>query len=195
MEWNELQDQWQRWSDANAEVRLQRPDASARLWRRIRSRDVLESALAALLALAFAVAAYALLAAGLRVSGAFSVFLVAAIIYVPWRLWRVRRMIPEPDPNRPVHEFLAAERAALVAQASMLRSVARWYYGPIAVGVIGFFTGIAGLSLASLGYALIVIGLCAAIEYWNRAAAGKSVQPAIDRIDEQIRQLEEQTDD
>ncbi len=190
MEWNELQAQWQS-RDADARS-LTRPQASARLWRRIRSRDLIETAAAVLLAPCFGIAAYALFAAGFRVSAAFSLFLVAAIVYVPLRLRRARRMIPEPDPNRPVREFLAAERAALLGQAEMLRSVARWYCGPIGIGVIGFFAGIAGATMLSLGYGLLVVALCAGIEYANRHAAERGIRPAIDRIDDQIRQLEDE---
>jgi uncharacterized membrane protein YfcA len=195
MEWNEMRTQWQQERVADDPVRLSRPEGTARLWRRVRSRDGLETLVAGLLALFFGAAAVVLFTDGLWVAAAFSLFLVAVVVYIPFRLWRSRRLIPEPDPERPVREFLAAERDAMVAQDAMLRSVARWYYGPIAVGVIGFYTGIQGLSVSSAIYAAIVIALCAAIEVMNRRAVEKSIRPAIEQIDEQIEQLEEQDHD
>jgi len=191
MDWNEMRAQWQRHAAPGDEPRLERPRETARIWRRVRWRDLLETGVAALLVPFFAGIAYWLASSGMRLAAAFALMLVLVLIYIPWRLWRSRRLIPEPDPEQPVRDFLRAERAAMIAQADMLRSVARWYYGPIAVGVIGFYTSIHGAALSSLIYAAVVLALCAAIEAGNRIAARKGFEPAIEQIDQQIRQLEE----
>lgn len=195
MDWNELRSKWQARDGAGAADVLARPDSVRRLWGRVRWRDTLESVVAFLLVPFFAVTAFWLARGGLWLAAAFAVFLVAVLVYIPWRLWRARRLIPQPDPNRPVREFLAAERAALAAQATMLRSVSRWYYGPIAVGVVGFYASIQGAAGSTLLYALFVFALCAAIEAANQCAVRMRFQPAIDLLDKQIHQLEDESDD
>lgn len=194
MDWNALRSKWQKREDAAGSGRLERPGGAARLWHRVRSRDLLETAVAIPLVPFFAVCAYWMAREGMWITAFFALFLVAVIVYIPRRLWRARRLIPRPDPNRPVREFLAAERAALAAQAEMLGSVARWYYGPIAVGVLGFYVSIKGFALSSLLYTLFVIALCVAIEAANRCAVRTRFLPAIEMIDEQIDQLEKEDD-
>ena len=195
MDWEELRNEWQTRDGAAAAQELARPEEVRRLWKRVGWRDALETGIALLLVPCFAFMGYWLAQDGLWLAAAFSAMLVVVLLYIPWRLRRIRRLIPTPDPRQPVHDFLVAERAALAAQARLVRSVARWYYGPIAVGVIGFYTSIQGLSLSSLVYAGFVLALCAAIEAGNRAAAAKGFEPAIDELDKQIRQLEDESND
>lgn len=195
MDWDDMRKTWQRHGTSNGKVRLERPGGASRIWRRVRSRDSLETLVAVLLVPFFGATAIWMFRESQWIPGVFALFLVGVIVYIPWRLWRTRRLIPQVDPDRSVREFLVAERSALAAQADMLRRVASWYYGPIAVGVIGFYTSIHGASLSSLIYALFVLVLCTAIEVVNRAAANTRFQRAIDEIDEQIHQLEDENHD
>lgn len=193
MDWNELRSDWQaRHDEAPAALEL-RPDARERLWHRVRSRDRLETAVALLLLPVFGCAAVILGLAGLWVPALFSAGLVAAIAYIPFRLRRARRRIPVPDPGAPVLEFLGAERVALAAQADMLRSVARWYSGPICIGVIGFFVSQSGLTLMSAIYTLFVIYTFIAIEFANRSAVRKHFEPAIEAVEHQISNLNQES--
>jgi len=193
MDWDDLRNDWQSRIEAQPAMTRPRPDARQRLWRRVRVRDGLETAAALLMLPVFGFAAVWLAQDELWVSALFAAALVGALIYIPLRLRRERRRIPEPDPGRPVLEFLQAERSALEAQVDMLRSVARWYAGPIAIGVVGFFVGLAGFTLASLLYTLLVVGLFAAVEYANRAAVRKRFEPALEQIDDQISELQQES--
>lgn len=194
MDWDELRSKWQTRDEASGPSRLERPGGAARLWQRVHSRDGLESVVAFLLIPFFGATTFFTIREGQWLAAGFAVYLVAVLIFIPWRLWRARRLIPWPDPNRPVREFLLDERAALAAQAGMLRTVSRWYYGPIAIGVVGFYAGIHGAALSTLLYAVFVVALCAFIEAANRHAVRTRFQPAIDMIDEQIHQMEEDHD-
>lgn len=195
MDWDELRSRWQTHDEESGPGRLERPGGTAHLWRQVRSRDGLESVVAFLLIPFFGTMAFFTIREGQWLAAGFAVFLVAVLIYIPWRLWRGRRIIPLPDPNRPVREFLLEERAALAAQAGMLRTVSRWYYGPIAVGVIGFYAGIHGAALSTLVYAALVAAMCIFIEVVNRHAVRTRFRPAIDMIDQQIHELENESDD
>lgn len=197
MDWNELRSGWQARGDRNeaaAEISLElRSHAQQTLWRRVKWRDGLETVVALLLAPGFAFTAWWLAQAGLWWPAGFAAALVIAIVYIPIRLWRARRRIPVLDPGVPVIEFLRAERSALQAQAAMLSSVARWYSGPICVGVVGFYTSLKGPTVDSLIYALFVLGLFLAIEFGNRLAVRKRFEPAIDTLDHQISLLEQES--
>jgi Flp pilus assembly protein TadB len=193
MDWNELRSDWQaRRDDAPVGLEL-RPDAREQLWRRVRFRDGVETLVALLMLPVFGFAAVRLAQAGWWPAALFAAGLCVAILYIPIRLWRARQRIPVPDPGAPVLEFLRAEREALAVQADMLRSVARWYSGPICVGVIGFFVSLNGFTLPSLLYTLFVIGLFAWIEWANRAAVRMRFEPELDAIDRQISSLRQES--
>jgi hypothetical protein len=193
MDWNELRNDWQARSDRTTVDLDLRPDERERLWRRVRIRDRLETPVALLLVPLFGFAAVTLARAGLWIPAAFSAGLVAVLIYIPLRLRRARREIPGPDPGLSVLAFLDAERSALTAQADMLRSVARWYSGPVCIGVVGFFVSLAGPSIESLLYTLFVAALFVAIEVMNRVAVRKRFEPAIEQLDEQISILNQES--
>lgn len=190
MNWNELRNDWQgRPGDLPPTSDLRRPDGQERLWRRVRFRDAIETAVALVLLPLFGLAALGMAKAGEWIAALFAVALVLAIAYIPYRLWQARRSIPEPDPSEPVSSFLVAERAALVAQAEMLRTVARWYSGPICIGVVGFFISVAGFGIDALLYALVVGGVFISIEVGNRAAVRKRFEPAIAAVEAQIESI------
>jgi len=192
MDWNQLRQNWQSRSDARSAGLTLRPDQHERLWRRVRFRDALESVVAVLMLPIFGFAAVQSFVAGLWVTGLIAVGLILAIAYVPLRLWQARRRIPVPDPGQSVLGFLQAERAALSAQADMLRSVARWYSGPLCFGALAFFLSLSGPGLDALLYALVCIGLFIAIEFFNRAAVRKRFEPAIAALDDQISTLQKE---
>jgi hypothetical protein len=193
MDWNQLRQDWQTRSDARSSDVDLRPDRHRRLWKQVRFRDALETGVALLMLPIFGFAALRLMQSGQWLPGLIAAGLVLAIAYIPLRLWQARRRIPVPDPGQPVLRFLEAERAALCAQADMLRSVARWYSGPICIGVVAFYASLAGPGLDLLGYALVVAGLFIAIEYANRSAVRKRFEPAIEALDQQISTFKQET--
>lgn len=194
MDWERIRAEWQSRSEAHDERALRAPSGLARLWSRVRWRDRIETAVAALMAPFFAAMAIWLVSGGLLLAAGFSLWLTLCCIYVPLRLHRARRLIPSPDPEWPVLEFLRAERDALSAQREMLSSVWRWYWGPIAVGVIGFFVSIRGLAWVSAGYAALVVVVSLAIDYANRMTVRRQIEPALRMLDEQIDEIEDNDD-
>lgn len=189
MNWNDIQAQWKRTADPSASIEAAELVPARPIWRIIRRRDGLESVVGVLLALFFAGISVLLFQATLPLPALFALWLTLVCIYIPLRLRRARQMIPTPDPGQPVIEFLRAERAALVGQAQMLSSVWLWYWGPIAVGTIGFYVSVTGWNTRSLAYVAFVIAVCAGVEYLNRKAVRHSIAPAIAAVDQQIADL------
>jgi hypothetical protein len=194
MDWQRIRADWQSRSEPHAERALSAPSGLTRLWSRVRRRDRIETAVAIVMAPLFAAMAVWLFSEGLLVAAGFSAWLTLCCIYVPLRLRAARRLIPEPHPEQPVLEFLHAEREALRMQREMLASVWRWYWGPIAVGVVGFFVGIRGLDWVSAGYVALVVMVSLAIEVANRMAVRHQIEPALRVLDEQIDEIEDNDD-
>lgn len=200
MEWNELRNGWQtrasdRKNGAPISADQLRPDARRRIWTQVRGRDWLETLVALTLAPFFGWVAVQMLTVGLYLAAFFAAFLVASVLRIAVRLWRARARIPDPDPGRSVLDFLRAERDALVAQADLLSSVARWYWGPIGVGTVGLFAGIRGMAPASFAYAACVVLLCIGIEYLNRRAVRTRFRPAIAAVEQQIESIKKQNEE
>lgn len=195
MDWNDLRDQWQARDPAPAVPERLRPTPRTKLWQRVRRRDLLETAVAIPLVPLFGVAAVVLAIAGLPVAAASAGFLAIVVAWIPFRLWRARRSIPVPDPGGTALAFLRSERLALAQQAGLLSSVARWYWGPIGIGVIGMVVGIRGFTPDALAYAGFVAVLCAAIEVGNRFAVRNAIRPAIAAVDQQILELRKELEE
>lgn len=190
MEWSDLRANWQQ-KNIDIKVEAQRPAVTQRLWHSVKQRDALETAVAVITASVFGVTAVGLGQGGQWVAAAFALFLVAALAGIVLRLRHARRRIPKPDPEQSVLDFLRAEQRAIVAQSKMLSSTFIWYWGPIAFGVIGFFTSLNGLAAVSLAYAIVVIGMGIGIEIANRRVVTRQLEPALRWLSDQISSLEE----
>ena len=195
MDWEDLRDQWQARTPGAIDTAALRPPGRVRLWQRVRRRDAVETLVALPMIPFFAATSYKLWTGGLWIPSLFALILLAVVTWIPIRLWHARRSIPEPDPGGTVLAFLTAERAALVVQAELLSTVARWYWGPIAFGVIGLSISIRGLSWASLAYAGFVVALCTVIEMANRAAVRSRFVPAIESVERQIEEINKKVED
>ncbi len=191
MEWTDLRAQWQALESATTKT-PERPPLTARLWHSIRHRDRLETGAGLLTAAAFIVAAALFALAGEWMTVGFALYLVGCIALILVKLHQVRQQIPMPDPEVSVLAFLRAEHRALESQAKMMSTTFIWYWGPIAVGVIGFFTSLRGFDLMALAYALVVFFIGFWIEALNRAAVRKQIKPALKWVAEQVTQLEEE---
>ena len=191
MDWDRIRSDWQSRPAEGIGRALPQPTRFSQLWRRIRWRDWVETTVAVVLALFFGATAGLMFFAAMPVPAGFAIWLTLVCIYIPLKLMRVRRLIPEADPEQPVIEFLRAERRALRGQCAMLSSVWRWYWGPIAIGVIGFFFSMAGWHWHSAAYVAVVLLVSVIIEYANRAAVRKHLEPALHELDEQLRKMEE----
>lgn len=190
MEWSDLKLQWQTRQDGTPLP--DRPPKLAGLWQTVNRRDMLESAVGAVTALAFMASALFFAIAGLWITSLSSLFLTGCIVLILLKLRQARRRIPTPDPEEPVLSFLKAEQDALRAQASLLSTTFFWYWGPLGLGVIVFFTSIRGFDLMALAYAAFVVAMGLGVEALNRAAVKRQIHPALAWVNEQISQLKEE---
>lgn len=190
MDWDHIRTGWQSNTMA-ADGLIRAPSRLGCLWHNVQWRDGLETGVAVLMVLVFGAKSVFLFGQGLFVPAGFALWLTLVCIYIPLKLSRARRLIPRPDPERPVLEFLCAERKALRGQRDLLGSVWRWYWGPIAVGVTGFFVGIRGWHWNSLVYVIVVLLVSLAIEYANRRALRRNIEPALRELDDLIQTMEE----
>jgi membrane protein YdbS with pleckstrin-like domain len=190
MDWDNMRAEWQSRPDPKRGG-LPLPDEARRLWRTIRLRDFIETAVALVLAIFFAVNVVLLWMGGLKLAAVFSAWLVVACIVIAIRLRNARRLFPDRESDLPLRAFLERERLALARQRRLLSTVLRWYVGPIMIGVLGFFVSIRGWHWHSLAYAAVVVLIGFTVERANRHAVSKQIEPAIGALDEQIRQLEE----
>lgn len=191
MDWDHIRTDWQSHSANGTDRLLRVPSRLSRLWQCIQWRDGLETGVAVLLVLLFGPKAVHLFLQGLFVPAAFAFWLTLLCIYIPLKLLRARRLIPQPNPERSVIEFLRAERKALRGQRDLLGSVWRWYWGPIALGVTGFFISIRGWHWTSSAYVIAVLLVSLVIEYANRRAVRRNIEPALRELDKQIQTMEE----
>ncbi len=105
------------------------------------------------------------------------------------RLGRARRL-PEPRPDRPLAEALAAGRARVAAQIRLLETVLWWYVAPLAAGPVLIAFGLSGPSRFTLGYVLFTAALAAGIYWLNRWAIEKELRPRQAELDDLLARLE-----
>lgn len=195
MNWDVIQQGWQSTGPApeRSEVERMARDARQRarkLHRRVRWRDGLETVVAVVLAPVFAWLFHFMLGHGMWLAAAGSALIAVWCLYVPWRLHRARRLLPDPKASADMLSYLRQERVATRAQYELLRSILRWYLGPAAVGVFMVYYGIRGWSMETLYYFAAVFVLYGLIYIGNRSAASKQLAPALERIERAIEELE-----
>lgn len=129
--------------------------------------------------------------------------LTASGLWVYRRLHAVRRAHPSAPADRPVAEQLRAEIEKVDAQASLLRTVVRWYVLPLALGgtawavtmVLAVGLDLPRTLLAAAGVALACAALFALIGWGvralNRAALERHLLPYRRELAEMLEGLEE----
>jgi hypothetical protein len=191
MSWKDLQGQWQHTevTPLSASIAQDTLRRVQRLRRRILWRDGLETVVAlAMIPIVFgwlrdAVHAHVLL---MEASAA---LLLAWLFYVPWRLWRARRLLPRNDPGLPPQRYLERQKQAMLAQARMLERVAWWYLAPCMLGIAGLTIGKHGLTRSALIYLGIVFVLYVVIERLNKRTAKRNFRRRVAEIDATCREL------
>lgn len=191
MSWKNLQDQWKSATvtplpASTVQDTLRR---AQRLRRRILWRDGTETIIAiALLPVTFG---WLRAAIGARawLSEASAVLLLAWLFYVPWRLWRARRLLPSNDSGLPLQQYLERQKQAMAAQARMLEQVVWWYITPFMLGIAGLTIGMRGLTRGVIIYLVVVLALCIAIERLNKRVAKRTFRRRITDIDVTFREL------
>lgn len=194
MKWESLQASWQSASGTVEEAKWKQlmqdaKDRERKLHRTVRRRDILETSIALLLTPVFGFFAWSLLVKGMWVAALASAALVVCCLYIPWRLRQARKLQPDPEMSTDMLAYLRAERDATEAQVHLSKGILSWYLGPIGVAVILLYFGIQGWSLTTLYYTLFVFGLFGVIYLLNQKAAARKIEPRIEQIDEQIREL------
>lgn len=191
MTWKDLQEQWKRTavtplSASTAQDALRR---AQRLRRLIIWRDSAES-MAALVLLPFVIIWLRdAVRAHLILSQASAVLLLGWLFYVPWSLWRARRLLPRNDPGLPLQRYLELERQAMLAQARLLEQAGWWYIAPCALGITGLTLGNYGPTRGVLIYLAMVLVLCVLIERLNKQKAKSIFRRRIADIDATCREL------
>ncbi len=155
---------------------------------RVRMRNFIEYAVGGVVVLAFAWTAFA--ADGV-IARAGAALIALATIYVCWRLHHLARAAAH-DERSAAASWAQFHRSELVRQRDALRSVWRWYLGPLAPGLVLFWIG-AGLApsseapmLVRLATAALGLGVGAALFYAigvANARAADSLQREIEAID------------
>ncbi|GGA29452.1 hypothetical protein [Dyella nitratireducens] len=185
MSWKDLQDQWQRTAvtplPASAvQDTLRR---AQRLRRRILWRDGTETVVALALVPTVFGWLHDAMHAHIWLTEASAALLLVWLFYVPWRLWRARRLLPRNDPGLPPQRYLEREKQAMLAQARMLEQVVWWYIAPCMLGIAGVTVGNHGLTRGVVIYLAVVLVLCVLIERLNKRAAKHNFRRRVAEID------------
>lgn len=191
MTWENLQDNWQHTATAALSPTVVRDTVRRSLTLRLRLlwRDGIESVIA--LALVPVAIGWALTAAHAdKTLSALSFALLAVLfLFEPWYLWRVRRLLPRSDFGLPLSRFLELDRAAMLAQARMLETVARWYLAPFFVAFTGVILGDLGPTRKAFAILALVLLVCVILNSVNGWAARRIFRRRIADIDAQQHEL------
>lgn len=191
MSWKDLQDQWRRTAvtPLSASAVQDTFRRARRLRRRILWRDGVETVVAiALVPIVFGWLRDAV-HARIGLIEASAALLLAWLFYVPWRLWRARRLLPRNDPGLPPLRYLELQKQAMLAQARMLEQVVWWYIAPCMLGIAGLTVGKHGLTRGVLIYLVIVLAFCVVIERLNKRAAKYNFRRRVTDIEAACREL------
>jgi hypothetical protein len=191
MSWKDLQDQWKRAAVTPLPASTVRDTLrrAQRLRRRILWRDGIETVVA--LAMVPIVFGWLRDAVHARVwlMEASAALLLAWLFYVPWRLWRARRLLPRNDSSLPLPRYLELQKQAMLAQARMLEQIVWWYLAPPMLGIAGLAVGKHGLTRSVLIYLAAVFVVYAVIARLNKRAAKHNFRRRAADIDATFREL------
>lgn len=194
MNWDTIQNQWQTGAGTPGSEDARQVVQNARrrnrdLHRKVKRRDLIETTVALLMVPVFGVFAWLAFGKGEWLTAFASAFLIGWCLYVPWRLHKTRKLIPDPETSNDMLGYLKTERRATQGQYDLLRGVLRWYLGPAGFGVLLFYFSARGFSLDTGIYTLVVVGVYGLIYVANQRAAIRRFAPAIEQIDRQIEEL------
>lgn len=158
--------------------------------RRVRRRDWLETAAAALAIVVFAGAMPAF--GWLASVGA--VLIIGGCVLVVWRLHRTRMCHTEVGVDRPVTAVLRAQIRKLDDQINLLEGILWWYVAPIAIGCILVVAGLRGWSWFTVIYTLAVVGLGAGVHRMNRRCARNDFRARRRELASMLESMGEQPD-
>lgn len=163
-------------------------DRSEAFEKKIRRRDLLETAAAAL---AVALFGYEALTSPSIVAKVGAGIVVASAVFIAWRLRRARRALGAEDAGRPVADRLRIQRRKVDAQIELLESVVWWYVSPVALGASVFAFGVSGASWGTLLTLAVVVGVSVAVWWLNRRAVRRDLRPRREELTRRLRRLQE----
>jgi len=191
MSWKDLQDQWRHTAvtPLTTSVVQDTLHRAQRTRRQILWRDSAETIAAlALVPIVFGWLRDAV-HAHIWLTEASATLLLAWLFYVPWRLWRARRLLPRNDPGLPLQRYLELQKQAMLAQARMLEQVVWWYIAPCMLGIAGVTVGRHGLTRDVFIYLAVVLALCVVIERLNKRTAKHKLRRRAADIEATCREL------
>lgn len=186
MTFDELPQEWSHREQSVLPVDVPRDDAIAQICRKVEKlngvldrRDLAETGAAVFVAIAFSGMTFTMkplisrLGAGL---------VVLSALYIIYKLWRARTVVPRAAMDAPLKDFCAQEIDRIERQVGLLKSVLWWYIAPIIVGANLVMVGVAQLGWFSVVY-LILSSLFGWFVYWlNQRAVDKSLVPPRDEL-------------
>ncbi len=149
---------------------------------RVRRRNLIEYAAAALVVVAFGWVAFT---ASSIVGQAGAALIVIGTLYVCWRLYALARAA-EVGGFETAESCADFHRGELVRQRDALRGIWRWYLGPLVPGMVVFWIGVGAAPSGGIAKAAIGLGIGAAVFFGiakANAAAAKALQAEIDALD------------
>ena len=154
--------------------------------RRIWWRDLSESLAALFVIVLFGWIAWT--TSGLAQIGAW--VLVAGGLFIPWHLYRTRTRHARLPADDSVANRLHAERDKVKDQIDLLRSIAVWYVGPLALGALLLIIGKNGWSWWSLPQIAVIIGVSVGVYQLNQKAVRQDLRPRHRELTDMIEQME-----
>ena len=192
MSWENLRDNWQR--TATAPLSSTAVKDTMRRARTLRFRILWRDGIESVIALALVPVAVRWMLSAMHahksLSAASFALLAALLLYVPWHLWRVRRQLPRSDATLPLARFLKLDRAAMLAQANMHATVARWYLAPVFLIMTGVLLGDLGPTPKAFAALFVVLLICVILDRFNKWVAVLIFRNRVADIDVQSHQLD-----
>lgn len=155
---------------------------------KIRRRDLLETAAAAVVVALFGWQAVAAPSPLARLGAA---VVVLAAAFVVWKLRRARRDFGSDGAGRPVAERLRLHRRQVRNQIELLESVLWWYLAPLALGAGLFTVGVAGGVGEAVAALAVEAAICGAVWWLNQRAVERDLRPRREELDRLLEELED----
>jgi len=156
--------------------------------RRIRRRDLRESAAAVFVVVVFG---YETITAGSWLSRMGAALVMTGALYVMWRLRRAR---PDEDPaaaGRPVADRLRIRLRQVEEQVRLHETVLWWYLAPLGVGSVMFVVGLGSGLWATLTTLAVIAVLSEYVRRANGRLVRSDLRPRRERLARLLRELEE----
>jgi len=163
------------------EISFEIKDALRKFDRHIQRRDWQEIVIAIVLIPVFALVAYFIEPMLSRVAATIT---IPALLFIVFKLRQVKRSRPEYDSSS-LKEYLALYRIYLLNQKLLLERALYWYILPCGLPMLLFFIGQKRYLLAALTLPLYYM-----VYRINKKAAKEELQPLIDKVDNQLTDLE-----